>query len=61
MFERLAPLNPVAHNHICDGLFRLVSELSYFFLRCIAALLLFIVHSSSMYHLSSTAALATNL
>ncbi|WZZ10565.1 hypothetical protein YC2023_096486 [Brassica napus] len=26
MFERLAPLNPVAHNHICDGLFRLIEK-----------------------------------
>ncbi|KAL0698843.1 hypothetical protein Bca4012_054965 [Brassica carinata] len=33
MFERLAPLNPVAHNHICDGLFRLVSELRLFCLQ----------------------------
>lgn len=31
MFERLAPLNPVAHNHICGGLLRLVSELRLFF------------------------------
>ncbi|KAF8097255.1 hypothetical protein N665_0292s0034 [Sinapis alba] len=26
MFERLAPLNPVAHNHICGGLFRLIEK-----------------------------------
>jgi hypothetical protein len=26
LFERLAPLNPVAHDQICSGLFRLVSN-----------------------------------
>ncbi|CAH2033971.1 unnamed protein product [Thlaspi arvense] len=26
LFERLAPLNPVAHNHICGGLFRLIEK-----------------------------------
>ncbi|KAJ4710125.1 THO complex subunit 2 [Melia azedarach] len=26
LFDRLAPLNPVAHNQICDGLFRLIEK-----------------------------------